>query len=127
MKQLLLFLLTLVIATAGNAASLSPASRAEIDALLSRLEASSCTFIRNGTRYPATEAKSHLLRKLKYLEDKDAVHSAEQFIELAASSSSMTGQPYMVQCGSDASVQSGTWLLSQLRDLRSSGQARSPP
>ena len=127
MRRVLLFLLTCIFAAAGNAASLSPAAKAEIDGLLSRLEASSCTFNRNGTWYPATEAKSHLLRKLKYLEDRGVVQSTEQFIELAASSSSTTGQPYLVKCGSGAPVQSGTWLRSQLRVVRSSGRARSAP
>jgi hypothetical protein len=127
MKRLLLFLLTVIFAAPGNAASLSPAARAEIDALLSRLEASSCTFNRNGTWYPATEAKSHLLRKLKYLEDRGAVQSAEQFIERGASSSSTTGQPYLVKCGSGAPVQSGAWLQAQLQVVRSSGRAKSAP
>ena len=127
MKRLLLFLLTVIFAAAGHAASLSPVAKAEVDGLLSRLEASSCTFNRNGTWYPATEAKAHLLRKLKYLEDRGAVQSAEQFIELAASSSSTTGQPYLVKCESGAPVQSGTWLRSQLQLMRSSGRARSAP
>jgi hypothetical protein len=117
------FLLTLVFAAAGDAASLSPAARAEIDALLSRLEASSCTFNRNGTWYPAPEAKTHLLRKLKYLEDRGMVRSAEQFIELAGSSSSTTGEPYLVKCGSGATVESGTWLRSELQVMRTSGRA----
>jgi hypothetical protein len=127
MERLLLVLLTVTFAAAGNAASLAPAARAEIDALLSRLDASSCTFNRNGTWYPATEARSHLLRKLKYLEDRGMVQSAEQFIERAASSSSTTGQPYLVKCGSGAPVESGTWLLSQLQGMRASGGARSAP
>jgi len=127
MRRLLLVLLTVTFAAAGDAASLSPTARAEIDGLLSRLEASSCTFNRNGTWYPATEAKSHLLRKLKYLEDRGAVETTEQFIERAASSSSTTGQPYLVQCGSGAPVQSGTWLRSQLQGVRSPGQTRSAP
>jgi hypothetical protein len=127
MTRLLLLLVTVIFTAAGNAASLSPAVRAEIDALLSGLEASSCTFNRNGAWYPATEAKSHLLRKLKYLEDRGMVQSAEQFIERAASSSSTTGQPYLVKCGSGAPVQSGTWLLSQLQGMRTSGGARSVP
>jgi hypothetical protein len=127
MQRLLLFLLIFILAAAGNAASLSPAARAEIDDLLSRLEASACQFNRNGTWHMATEAKSHLLRKLKYLEDRGAVQNAEQFIERAASSSSTTGQPYLVQCGSGAPVQSGTWLLSQLQAMRASGRARSAP
>ena len=127
MRRVVLFLLTCFLVAAGNAASLPPVAKAEIDDLLSRLEASSCTFNRNGTWYPATEAKSHLLRKLKYLEDRGAVQNAEQFIERAASSSSTTGQPYLVQCGSGAPVQSGTWLRSQLQGVRSSGQTRSAP
>jgi hypothetical protein len=126
-KRLLLFLLTATFAAASNAASLSPAARAEIDALLSRLEVSACEFNRNGTWHPATEAKSHLLRKLKYLEDRGAVQSTEQFIELAASTSSTTGQPYLVKCGNGAPVQSGTWLLSQLQTMRTSGRAGSTP
>jgi Family of unknown function (DUF5329) len=125
MKRRLLLLLTVAFCTAGSAASLSPAARAEIDGLLSRLEASSCTFNRNGTWYPATEAKSHLLRKLKYLEDRGAVESAKQFIERAASSSSTTGKPYRVKCGSDASVESGPWLRSQLQLIRSAGRTGS--
>jgi hypothetical protein len=127
MKRLLLFLLTVIFTAAGSAASLSPAARAEIDGLLARLEASACTFNRNGTWYPATEARLHLLRKLKYLEDRGAVQSTEQFIELAASSSSTTGQPYLVKCGSGAPVQSGTWLRSQLQVIRSSGRAAGAP
>ena len=125
MNRLLLLLLTAAFATAVSAASLSPAARAEIDALLSRLEASSCTFNRNGTWYPPAEAKSHLLLKLKYLENMGAVQSAEQFIERAASTSSTTGQPYLVKCGSSAPVRSGTWLLSELQEVRSSGRAKS--
>ena len=127
MRRLLLILLTFIFAAAGNAASLSPAARSEIDALLSRLEASSCTFNRNGTWYPAADARSHLLRKLRYLEDRGAVQSAEQFIELAASSSSTTGQPYLVKCGNGAPVQSETWLRTQLGAMRSTGRTRSEP
>ena len=127
MKRLLLFLVTITRAAAGTAESLSPGARAEIDALLSRLEASSCTFNRNGTWYPPAEAKAHLLRKLKYLDDRGAVQSVEQFIERAASSSSTTGQPYLVKCASGAPVQSGTWLLSQLQGMRASGGARKAP
>ncbi len=118
MTRRLLVLSFAVFAAAGNAASLSPAARAEIDALLSRLEASSCTFGRNGTWYPATEARSHLLRKLKHLEDRGAVQSAEQFIERVASSSSTTGRPYLVKCGNGAPVDSRTWLTLQLQGIR---------
>lgn len=127
MPRLLLFLVASFLVTAGNAAPLPPAAKTEIDALMSRLEASGCEFNRNGTWHTAAEARSHLMRKLKYLEDRGAVQSAEEFIELAASSSSTTGEPYLVKCGSGAPVRSGTWLAAQLQALRSSGRAKSPP
>ena len=94
---------------------------------MSRLEASDCEFNRSGTWYSGAEAKSHLLRKLKYFEDRGAVQSTEQFIELAASSSSVTGQPYLVRCGNGTPVQSGTWLLLQLQAMRAAGRTKGPP
>jgi len=113
-----LLLLAGVVAAAATAAPLAPAARAEVDALLSRLEASGCEFNRNGTWHKAAEVKPHLLRKLKYLEDRGAVQTTEQFIELAASGSSMTGEPYLVKCGNAAAVRSAAWLSSQLQAMR---------
>ena len=125
--RLLLVPLAFIFVAAGTAAALGLAARTEVDGLMSWLEASDCRFNRNGTWYTASEAKVHLLRKLKYLEDLGAVQTTEEFIELAASSSSATGAPYLVKCGSDAPVQSGVWLRSQLQTLRSAGQARGAP
>jgi len=127
MRRFLFFLLTGFFAAAGSAAPLSPAARAEIDGLMSRLEVSGCEFNRNGTWHTAADAKSHLLRKLKYLEDRGAVQTAEQFIELAASSSSTSGQSYLVRCGSGAPVPSSAWLTSQLQVMRSAGRAKNAP
>jgi hypothetical protein len=127
MRRILFFLLTCIFIAAGIAAPLSPSARTEIDVLMSRLEASGCEFNRNGTWHRAPDVKSHLLRKLKYFEDRGAVQTTEQFIELAASSSSTTGEPYLVKCGSNAAVQSGAWLRSQLQVLRSAGPATSAP
>jgi hypothetical protein len=127
MKRTLILLLGLGFAFAASAAPLPPAARAEIDALLTRLETSSCTFNRNGTWYPPAEAKAHLLRKLQYLEDRGAVASAEQFIDRAASGSSTTGKPYLVKCGSGAPVESGAWLRTQLEALRAAGGTKRAP
>jgi hypothetical protein len=121
MRYLVLLLASLWFALAAAAASLAPATRAEIDGLLSRLETSACEFNRNGSWYSGAEAKTHLLSKLKYFEDKGTVQTTEQFIERAASSSSMSGQAYLVRCAGAAPVQSGTWLLAQLQAMRSGG------
>lgn len=121
-----LALAALLAAAAALAGPLPPAASAEIDALLARLESSGCRFNRNGSWYPAAEAKAHLARKLEWLRDKGLVESAEQFFERAGSGSSVSGQPYLVQCGSDAPVTSGAWLASQLKALRASGGKAAP-
>ncbi|MGV8769526.1 DUF5329 family protein, partial [Pseudomonas aeruginosa] len=46
----------------------SPQASQEIGRLLSFVEDSGCTFIRNGSEYPAAEARAHLQKKLDYLE-----------------------------------------------------------
>ncbi len=126
MRILAALLLACLLASAA-AAPLSPPARSEIEGLLSRLETSGCDFNRNGTWYPGAEAKVHLMRKLKYLEDRGAVQSAEQFVELAATASSVSGRPYLVRCGNGTPVESATWLATQLRAMRSVGQARRAP
>jgi hypothetical protein len=120
----LLSLLACAVALTGAAASLDPATTAEIGELMTRLEASGCEFQRNGTWHTGAEAKAHLMRKLKYLEDRGAVQSTEQFIEQAASGSSSSGQPYWVRCGKSAPVTSGAWLTSQLQAMRAPAGAR---
>jgi len=111
--------LVLALATAGAQAAPLPApARAEVDALLTRLQSSGCQFNRNGSWYNGADAKTHLLRKLEYLEKKDLVKSAEQFIDLGASSSSSSGKPYMVKCGAAAPVESKAWLGAELKAIR---------
>ena len=112
-------LLALLLSTSQlYAASLPPAARGEIESLLSRLAASGCQFKRNGSWHSAQEAQAHLRRKLDYLEDKEAVASTEQFIERAATKSSMSGKPYQVRCSKRAPMASSQWLRSELKALR---------
>lgn len=110
-------------AGAAQAASLSNASRGEIESLMSRLEASACRFKRNGNWHTSAEARAHLQRKLDYLQRKSAVASAEQFIERAATRSSLSGQAYWIQCGSQTPQPGGEWLLGQLRQLRAASNS----
>ena len=108
--------IVLLLVTSFVLADSTPSSvRAEIDTLLSRLEQSGCEFYRNGDWYSATEAKAHLLRKLKAA---GAAASAEQFIDRLASKSTMSGKPYLVRCGGSEPVESKTWLTDQLEQMR---------
>ncbi|KRB84370.1 DUF5329 domain-containing protein [Duganella sp. Root198D2] len=111
--------LVFALACAGvQAAPLPAAARAEVEALLTRLQSSGCQFNRNGSWYSGADARSHLLRKLEYLEKKDLVKSADQFIDLGASSSSSSGKPYLVRCGAAAPVESKAWLSAELKAIR---------
>lgn len=122
---LAVILVTLATAASPTFASDLPAkSRAEIDALLNRLGTSGCQFNRNGSWYSSTDAKAHLAKKLNYLVEKRKLDGTEQFIKLAASSSSMSGKPYQVRCGDSQPVASQTWLTTELQTLRA--KAASP-
>lgn len=108
-----------VIATIVLAAALAASPpRAEVDALLSRLARSECRFQRNGEWYGSQKAREHLERKLAYLERRGTLESAEQFIEKVATGSSVSGEPYLVQCGKAKPVPSAAWLTDQLKALR---------
>lgn len=92
--------------------------QAEVRTLLDRLASSDCRFKRNGSWHGAAEARDHLQRKYEYLAERDAIGSTEQFIDRAASRSSVSGRPYWVQCAGRDPVASRTWLTTLLRTLR---------
>lgn len=112
--------------SAAHAAPLPAAARAEVDALLTRLQSSGCEFNRNGSWHAGAEAKGHLTKKLDYLEGKGLVQTAEQFIERGASASSMSGKPYLVRCAGKAPVESAQWLKAELQQLRAARAASGP-
>ena len=121
-------LLGALVGATVHAAPAPPAVRTEIEQLLSKLETSGCEFQRNGSWHPASEAKAHLVRKLEYVEKRTTLRSTEQFIELAATSSSSSGKPYLVRCGSAAAVPSAQWLTTALVAARAArGSSASAP
>ena len=111
-------LASMLVSVAGLAAPTAAPVRAEIDALLVRLETSGCRFGRNDEWHAGAAAKAHLLRKLEYIEKYGTITTTEQFIDAAATKSSVSGTRYVVQCGSAASVPSSAWLVAQLKQLR---------
>jgi hypothetical protein len=88
---------------------------AEIDYLLTTIGSSDCTFIRNGSRYDAEDAESHL--RMKYKRGKRYASTTEKFIERLASKSSMSRKPYFIECGNDK-IESGLWLEQRLEEYR---------
>ncbi|MBP5076158.1 DUF5329 domain-containing protein [Pseudomonas chlororaphis] len=106
----------LVMASSAQAQT-TPQAAQEIKGLLDFVEHSQCQFVRNGTEYPAPQARQHLEKKLNYLEGKNMVSSAEDFIDLAATKSSMSGKAYEVRCPT-GSQPASNWLKAELQRQR---------
>lgn len=106
------------VAAGVHAASLPAVTQSEITHLLDYLAASGCAFQRSGTWYEAGAARKHLEMKLDYLQKRNMVKSTEDFLKLAATSSSMYGDTYKVRCGSQLPVPSAEWLGAELIRLR---------
>ncbi|MBD9516968.1 DUF5329 domain-containing protein [Pseudomonas sp. PDM22] len=107
----------LLLISMGAQAAVDEKAQREITQLLDFVELSGCQFIRNGSEYPAAEARAHLQKKMDYLENKNMVSSAEDFIERAATKSSMSGQRYQVDCPA-GKQDSSAWLNDELKRLR---------
>ncbi len=116
--QRLIWIALSALTSLATAAPLPPAAKAEVESVLNELKASGCQFNRNGIWYSGTDAQAHLTHKLIYLENKNLIKSAEDFIELGASASSSSGKAYQVKCGNASVVESKVWLSEKLKALR---------
>jgi hypothetical protein len=106
---------TLTFALSTGATAQPSASNDEIDHLLNYVAHSACTFVRNGTEYPADKARDHLAGKYQWAGSR--VATAEDFIKYLATQSSMSGEPYHVRCGRTEAL-SATWLNEELARYR---------
>ena len=114
---LLLGALAVLIPAPARAVALPTAER-EIAALLDMLGRSECRFQRNGNWHGAAQARAHLERKYAWLRRRDLAGTAEQFIQRAATRSSMTGRAYRVQCPGHPEVAADAWFRALLARLR---------
>jgi hypothetical protein len=90
----------------------------EIQHLFDHLKNSDCEFNRNGKWYNAEKAKKHINKKYQYLIKKGLINSTEQFIDRAASESSMSGKPYVIKCGESEPIKSSVWFKRELTSFR---------
>jgi len=87
----------------------------EIDHLLDFIGSSRCTLVRNGEEHDAAAARTHIEGKYDYA--RRWIQTAEQFIEYAATKSSLSGSPYHVIC-SGREESSFDWLMRELSLFR---------
>ncbi len=95
----------------------------EINYLLRYIGDSGCEFKRNGTwNNNSKTAESHVRGKYDYLARQGRIDTAQDFIDKAATKSSLSGQPYEIRCGGDLAMPSSLWLSDALARYRASQQ-----
>lgn len=106
---------TLLLHPAGSprAQEAPPDTATQIAHLLDFVRTSPCAFVRNGTAYAGAEAVVHIRKKYDYFKDK--IMTADDFIDLAATKSEMSGQPYLVRCPEQAPAPAAAWLRTELQ------------
>ena len=120
------FLITVLFTGILPQAAAASVADVEIGQLLGYLEHSGCTVYRNGSWYNASDARAHMEKKYRYLLDKGLVDTTEDFIDRAATASSMSGKPYQVKCDGYEQVSSAEWLKTELQRLRKASAATKP-
>jgi uncharacterized protein DUF5329 len=123
----LVFAVMAVLLMPAARATPPPAAVVEINYLLQHIEASGCEFYRNGSWYDAAQAKAHLRLKYDYLAARNQIGSAEDFIDKAASKSSLSGRAYKIRCAGAAEVESNPWLRDALERYRAAKQSSDAP
>lgn len=111
-------LLVLALLMTGATPVFGATAQDEIGAMIRALGASQCRFQRNGSWHTAAQARAHLQRKYEWGRKRGMVATPEEFIERAASRSSLSGKPYRVACRGKPEQDAGAWFGKVLRDLR---------
>lgn len=102
----------------------SPAVTVEIDALLGYVkQLDGAVFIRNGTEHPPAAAEARL--RMKWEKQAGKIKSAEDFIALCATKSSMSGERYRIRL-KDGAVRDSAELLREELARRRTASQRAP-
>jgi hypothetical protein len=90
-------------------------TKEEVNHLLRYIQQSDCVFTRNGKEHTGVEALEHIRMKYDYV--KSRVKTAEDFIDYAATKSSLSGKPYLVRCEGEE-LPTAKWLRAKLAWMR---------
>ena len=118
----LIVLIFLIFYAPSLAAEVDGDTEKEIWHLFEYLEKSNCDFNRNGSWYKPQEAVQHIKKKYRYLIKRGLINSTEQFIDRAASRSSISGKPYMVKCDRFEPIETSIWFTEELQRFRKVSQ-----
>ena len=107
-------LLVLALLLATTPASSAPTAQTEqtIQHLIDYVSGSDLTFVRNASEYTPQEAAGHMLKKYHHF--RDDIDSAEDFIDLCASKSLLSGKAYQVIDSKGNVLRTSDWLRDEL-------------
>ena len=118
-----LAILVLALAALAQAGSLTALENRKIQYLISTIESlPDAQFIRNGTAYDAKSAADHLRPKLR--EAGSRLVTADDFIRLCASVSSVSGLPYQIRFADGSTITSEVFLRQKLREFEQASQRK---
>ena len=83
-----------------------------IQHLIDYVRESDVTFERNIFRHDSVQAAAHIERKYQYF--RNEIDTPEQFIELCATASLVTGKQYLIVDGQGDEIPAGEWLNTEL-------------
>jgi hypothetical protein len=116
-----LILLTFCLSDSAWAAAIDAAEAQKIDYLIASIETlKDAQFVRNDISYNAKAAADHLRLKLRVAGSH--VTSADAFIRYCASSSSVSGKPYLIRYADGREVTAEMFLRQKLKEYEA--QAR---
>ncbi len=111
-----IWVMVLLSLMAGNAYGRDPREAAKIDALIDAVETlEGAKFIRNGQEYNARAAADHLRLKLRTAGDR--VKTADDFIRLCGSQSSLSGEKYRIRFADGTTVNAEVFFRKKLKAL----------
>jgi hypothetical protein len=109
------------LSTAILTAAASPST--EIEALLHYIAGlDGASFVRNGSDHTALEAEAHL--RLKWTRQKSDIATAEDFIRLCGTQSSLSGKLYLIRFKDGHEEECARVLLRQLAAIRNREKAK---
>jgi hypothetical protein len=100
------------------AASPPTVAQIEVEHLLSAVASSGCEFNRNGEWFNSQKASAHLRDKYTALVALGRFATTMDFIEEAATKSSLSGRPYLIRCAGGTPMPTSQWLREVLERYR---------
>jgi len=108
------FVLAIFMLLAAGPASSQPSYQIDqtIRHLIAYVSGSDLRFVRNATVYTQSEAAAHMEKKYRHF--LDDIETAEDFIELCATKSLLSGKPYLVIDRQGNESRTSDWLKAEL-------------